>query len=497
MDRERRHHRRGGGKSTLEVQRVAIDTFGGSFDTVQYEAVSAAASEGKQDVGAVMDLKFTPNQLVEGKVGLVQTGKALRDGKTDIGAGDLGKQARAQKAGDLDQGRFLDRSNRKENPIFGMADQKREMGDLAAAVGGEMDAGARNTLKTRNQGATVTKADPSSVAAAAEVSSRMGSIGGRTAAPAEVSDAKLRDEPARTRAWDSSKSEGEEIEIRFETAALGLSGAVEGAYMGSVEWGFKADKGKATADPIPFQMVSMGAPTEAFSRSATLWNAQATSGSGSTTRMTLPVHATTHSRDATLESMLRDPATPADQRRSAIEARIAQLQAQIPADIGTRIAALRQTAIGDQLAAAKFLNAVDALQAQYVDLGRRINLERTASHTANEELAQAVELQKAAKEKASIFARVVGSDKLKQAGAEVTAKKSAAEGTRRSLDDLQHQQDALGPQINAAKTDPAARAALATYREHLLELQNQLSAANSRSFEITALRAKLPAEARI
>ncbi|HRE01453.1 MAG TPA: hypothetical protein PLV68_09140, partial [Ilumatobacteraceae bacterium] len=169
------------------VQRAAITTFGGTFDTAQYEAVSAKPAAGKQTVGGVIDLAFTPNDLVDGKVGLVQTGKAKRGGAVDIGPNDHDKRARAQKAGG-DEGRFLDRSNYKDNPIFGMEASKTDLAPIDEGVGISMTTDitgkpseGRNLVAKDNKDATVTKADPAALVDPARTSARAGVIGANNA----------------------------------------------------------------------------------------------------------------------------------------------------------------------------------------------------------------------------------------------------------------------------------------------------------------------------
>lgn len=478
-------------EAPLTIRRAKIETFGGSFDTVQYEAVASKVKDGDQVVGGVADLTFTPNELVEGKVGLVQTGKATRDGASDIGASDAGKNARAQKKGDVDPGRFLDRSNRKENPVFGLEDQKREMGDIADAPGLAMDAGHRNKVAADNPGATVTKADQSGVVDDRAVSSTAGAVGSRTAVPPSVVPAKLRDEPARNRAFDDKTGTGQAIEMRFESAALGLSGKVEGAYLGSVEWGFEAPANSATASPLPFRRVSMGAPSAAFSRSAELWNDQKTTGSGSNTKMTLPVAVTTHATDPNLEALLDDASTPPDKLTRAIEDRIALLQRQIPTDVDGQIAALRSKAVEDKEAASGFQDALEALQAQWKDVTRRFNLTLVNQKKAGEELAAATKLVEATRAKLNVLTALTSSP-LKAARKDKDLKQQASESAKRDADTLEAEQRELAKGITAAKDDPDSRAALVQYRDRLVQLQNLIADANSRSFEVLALRARLP-----
>jgi hypothetical protein len=481
---------RGASTSPLPVQRIALETFGGKFETVQYEAVSGALSKGEQAVGAVADLAFTPNKLIEGKVGLIQTGNAQRDAVTDIGK-DADKANRAQKAGDLDRGRFLDRSARKENPIFGMENQSRQMGKLEDASGLSME-GQQNTLARNDAAATVAKGDSGAAVDPAAVSSSAGTVGSRTAAPELVVPAKLRDEPARTRRWDPGAGSGEGISMRFETAALGLSGKIEGAYLGSVEWGFQAKPDAEKAAVIPFSRVSMGVPSAAYMRSAELWNADKTTGTATDRRMTLPMAVTTHRSDPALDAMLADRATPMDQLRAAIEARITLLESEIPSDAEVKIAALRAKATEDSGKADKVQAVLDDLQREYAAAKARTKLADADKKTADQELAAAIALSDATNKRLNAITRLVSGD-LKQQKADVVAKEKSAADAKGRAARTGAAERASGQATVAARNDPANVDKFSSYRDSLLALQNLVSDARSRSFEIMALRAKLHA----
>jgi hypothetical protein len=63
---------------------------------------------------------------------------------------------------------------------------------------------------------------------------------------------------------------------RFETTALALTGEQEGAYYGSVQWGWQKDaSGKVVK--LPLTLVSSDAPSAAFAAATALWNKGMTS----------------------------------------------------------------------------------------------------------------------------------------------------------------------------------------------------------------------------
>ncbi|HRE02855.1 MAG TPA: hypothetical protein PLV68_16255, partial [Ilumatobacteraceae bacterium] len=306
----------------------------------------------------------------------------------------------------------------------------------------------------------------------------------------EVDQATLRDEPTRSRAWDDSAKAGEEIAITFETAALGVSGPVEGAYLGSVEWGFRAPADSATAVPLPFRMISRGAPSAAFLASAKLWNDNATiKANGKDTRLSIPVAFTTHQTDPLIDALLGDPSTPAERLQAAIEARIRLLRSQIPGDIDKQLADLGQAKIDDQEAVSEFRDVVTALSAEWKRLKGIDTALAGAKVQADNDLRAATQNLKAIDDALNVFTRRIGGGKttLKAAKVDVAGKRTAADKAKTDSQAAAHDLDTAGQQLQAAKTDPSMQAALVTYRASLVAFQNVLADARSRQFEITAL----------
>lgn len=240
------------GKSDI-VRRAPVQSFGGTFTDVRYEGM-----QGQRQVGAIMDLSFSPNDMIQSpKIGLTQTVKALKDGAINAGEGREDLQQRMQGRKGLDPGRFLDRGAPKdvrkdkhyyqENPIFGMENQPTSED---RTLGG---ATSRTVKANRLGGDDVDHPDV-----------KAGTYGSRDS-DGNIVPATLHDEPGRP--------VGGNLDISFETAAVVLEGAQKGAYLGSVEWGFKAS-GESAPTLYPFKLISKGTPTKAFMQSVNLWNKQ-------------------------------------------------------------------------------------------------------------------------------------------------------------------------------------------------------------------------------
>ena len=88
----------------------------------------------------------------------------------------------------------------------------------------------------------------------------------------EVKDATLADGPGST-----ITPGNREFEMKFEVAALALSGPMANTYLGSVEWGWKCDaSGTATVEPAALRLISPGLPTGAFVDAGKKWNSAKT-----------------------------------------------------------------------------------------------------------------------------------------------------------------------------------------------------------------------------
>lgn len=235
------------------IQRAPVQSYGGTFTDVRYEG-----AQGHGQVGAVIDLSFMPNDLIQSpKIGLTQTVKATKDGVVNAGEGREDLEQRMQGRKDKDEGRFLDRGAPKdlrkdkhfyqENPIFGMENQPSSDG---RTLGG---ATSRTIKANRLGGEGVDHPDV-----------QAGTYGSRDDR-GNVVPATLHDEPGRP--------VGGDLDMSFESAAVVLDGPQKGTYLGSVEWGFKAS-GNGAPTLYPFKLISKGTPTKAFMKSVKLWNKQ-------------------------------------------------------------------------------------------------------------------------------------------------------------------------------------------------------------------------------
>ena len=250
----------------------AVKTNGGQFDTDVYAPTNQPPKGGGKigkRVGAEIKLRFTPNDLVEADlIGTVQTVRTLMSTKIGgpvdtLNAPTPHMGARALGKGESDPGRFIDQTD----------------------LGGSGKQAAPNTSPLYATNA-VQGGIPKSLTdgvPAPETSGpgkgygkdTFGEHGYRKKKPDgsfEVKNATLDDRPGST-----ITPSNREFEMKFEVAALALSGPMANTYLGSVEWGWKCDaSGTATVEPAAIKLVSPGLPTGAFVDAGKKWNAAKT-----------------------------------------------------------------------------------------------------------------------------------------------------------------------------------------------------------------------------
>jgi len=221
----------GGGSDGLQMLR----TYGGEFDATNYNAYNVGTRRGTS-----IEITFTPNELVVSpKIGLTQTVKSTRGGALNYNFGPPTEQAerqgRANSAAQGDEGRYIDRTGERTNPMYGIDNPAPGAGPGGATTsqGGNARFGHRNV------------------------------VGGVV----DMAPAWMYDQPKM--GWTAPN----EMEQIFETTALALEGPMTGTYFGSVEWGVQTDAA-GTPTPMPFRLLSQGVPTAEFMASAGNWNAQ-------------------------------------------------------------------------------------------------------------------------------------------------------------------------------------------------------------------------------
>lgn len=249
------------------VQRMP-ETFGGEWSTPTYAAVNNGAGVGKQ-VGANIQVNFTPGELVFAEtVGLIQTVKTLTNSaagrplnQTSFPAGN--KRNFALTAGEGDLGRAIDQGDGADpntNPLYAVEDP----------------------VGTDSRTLTDVSAD-----------ARFGGHGHRRQladGTVDTEDAWLGDRPSRRITFA-----GQEWRQTFEVAALVLDGAMSNTFLGSIEWGWRADAtGTATVDPSPVTVVGMGTPSANFMAAAQKWNDATLTDSAGGRHATVDVPITTH-----------------------------------------------------------------------------------------------------------------------------------------------------------------------------------------------------------
>ena len=234
-----------------------MDMLGGNFWFARYEPSDTQGDSGRE-VGAYLELYFTPGALVEASaIGIVQTvatWKSTRAGAPpDVVSFVSGhKQSLATAAGDGAAGYAIDQEDRASdgwtpntNPVY--ADEN------GAIAGGP-----------RVISATLVDERP-------DPSKGYGGLGSRTARDDggyDVVDAALRDHPVRALELD-----GQAWLQRFEAAALVLDGPMANLWLGSVEWGWRFDGTTAVVEPAAPRLVSVAAPSAVYFAAARRWNA--------------------------------------------------------------------------------------------------------------------------------------------------------------------------------------------------------------------------------
>ena len=234
---------------SVVVQRAAIETSGGEWDTSTYRLESGRG--GRR--GAKIDLEFNPNSQVDStKVGLIQTARAINNGSVTY-IGEPTREAHGidsseaieidSNTNETDEGTHIDQASHNRNPLYAVE-------------------GASSTDTTL----TDTDAD-----------SRWGQHGWRyndDTGTEQKQEAKLSDTPTQGNVATNSKN-------IFEVTALALSGAQEGTYYGSIRWGWETDS-SGNHTKLPLSIVSQGVPSSSFIKASENWNEGQTSANVNT-----------------------------------------------------------------------------------------------------------------------------------------------------------------------------------------------------------------------
>ncbi|MBI2278262.1 MAG: DUF4157 domain-containing protein [Dechloromonas sp.] len=250
----------------------AVKTNGGEFKTDTYIATNVPPKGGGKigkRVGADIKLRFKPNELVEADlIGTVQTVRTLKATKAGGPIDTLNSPtahmgSRALVKGESDPGRFIDQTD-----LGGTG--KKQAPNTSPLYATNAQQGA--TPKTLTEGVPA----PETVGATAGYGKDdFGEHGYRKKKPDgsfETKDATLSDRPGSTITFNK-----QEFEMKFEVAALALSGPMANTYLGSVEWGWKCDAtGTSKTEPPALRLISPGLPTSAFVDAAKKWNAAKT-----------------------------------------------------------------------------------------------------------------------------------------------------------------------------------------------------------------------------
>ena len=224
------------------VQR-AVPTWAGEFDTDKYDTVLDGA--GKNEVGVDIELRFKPGKHVDAElIGMVQMVTSKAAGKAVWPGASATLKARSIPAG-KDAGANIDRLEAFGNPLYATdaPSAKDKIADTPTAAGWGQH-GWRFTDK---------------------------------AGKLKEQDALLKDRPL-------IDPQGPDSSQVFETTAVAVKGVQEGAWYGSVQWGWRSDAANKFSK-LPLTAVSKDVPSGTFSTAADLWAAKPTS----TRAATLPL----------------------------------------------------------------------------------------------------------------------------------------------------------------------------------------------------------------
>ncbi|HHG86653.1 MAG TPA: DUF4157 domain-containing protein [Bacteroidetes bacterium] len=225
------------------VQRVAIETHGGAWDTSKYSLVTGGG--GKR--GADIELDFSPAENVDAtKIGLIQTAKATNNKKVSY-IGDPTRKTHGVDAAnaieidsatkETDEGTHIDQLGQFDNPLYATGDTGKTNLEDSPTVPGWGQHGWRYKDATGKE---------------------------------KKQDAKLKDTPQQSGVAKDSKNV-------FEVSALALTGTQKGAYYGSIQWGWETDSA-GNHKKLPLKAISQGVPSSSFLKAGEKWNNGKTSG---------------------------------------------------------------------------------------------------------------------------------------------------------------------------------------------------------------------------
>jgi hypothetical protein len=307
------------GKGVQRKIMRAVNTLGGTFNTTTY-APYTAAWNGRKVVGATINLKFTPNDLVVAdNIGLTQTVKTMKNTvaggmvntpsytnptneATSLKSGDKGRSVdRIDYVYQLQGGNLVSTGMPETNPIYAVHNTRMLNANGAIVPGSDRVSTSLadiNTVPTWGAHGSHKKA-------------------GNTFLPAV--DAQLIDEPKRL-----VEFKGQMYEQSFEVAAIVLDGPMKNTYLGTVAWGWKSDAaGIPSLDPGSLKLVSTGVPSKNFLEAAKLWNS-------TTFKDTKIPNKTYDSVDLPITTNSSGSKLPSDMKTSEIVESLTQIAQQLP-----------------------------------------------------------------------------------------------------------------------------------------------------------------------
>ena len=245
--------------SSPRVQLARHPTHFGEFEDVEYNELTAGAGSSVPTgtkLGVQLYLKFHPGNNVDAKkIGLTQAADTVIAG-TRPSDGLIARRSATRGPG---RGYHIDVPEDRPSPMYAASGTPTAGTDatklgsytapgVGAGQAGPMSIGGNNVIGITHGGGSVYGYRYMDA----------GTLKGPV--PAEFHDA-----PQDPTASNDSQQ-------MFETAALAMEGAMEGTYLGSVQWGWRRDASGAFKS-TPVSVKSMGVPSANFLTAATIWNA--------------------------------------------------------------------------------------------------------------------------------------------------------------------------------------------------------------------------------
>jgi hypothetical protein len=261
-----------------------VPTWYGEFNPVYYEPVH---DKSNKSVGVNMYLEFKPGDRVidAKKIGIVNTAKVIEDGRPEPTSPFIKKHKMVKKG--VGKGFYIDQYDELRNPVYATGiETDKKVNKADRKLEGYEDSDVVKVDYTKNDDILKAQTDDGEIID--RKYANYGTFGYRYPKPS--SDINIKSGAASQD--QSSFSEDKALfqdcpympdiisnsSEEFETTALVIEGKQKGLYLGSVKWGWnRTGTLESGFNKIPFEIKSLGAPSEDYFKSAQKWNKSRTS----------------------------------------------------------------------------------------------------------------------------------------------------------------------------------------------------------------------------